>query len=41
MTLTHDSATAHGPHKVFTELLEHFAEPLIELQGDQAMVVKL
>jgi hypothetical protein len=39
--LTHDFATAHGPHKAFTEFFGHLPEPLIELPGDQAMVVKL
>ena len=39
--LTHDFATAHGPHKAFTEFFEHLPEPLIELSGDQAMAVKL
>jgi predicted O-methyltransferase YrrM len=39
--LTHDFATAHGPHKAFTEFFENLPEPLIELSGDQAMVVKL
>lgn len=41
MILTHDFATAHGPHKAFTEFMENLPEPLIELPGDQAMVVKL
>ncbi|MBV9483041.1 MAG: class I SAM-dependent methyltransferase [Acidobacteria bacterium] len=39
--LTHDFATAHGPHKAFAEFFERLPEPLIELPGDQAMVVKL
>lgn len=26
MTLTHDFASAHGPHEVFTEIFEYFAE---------------
>jgi hypothetical protein len=41
MTLTHGPCHCHGPHNVFAGLFEHLAEPLIELQGDQAMVVKL
>ena len=39
--LTHDYATAHGPHRAFTEFFKDLPEPLIELPGDQAMVVKL
>lgn len=39
--LTHDFITAHGPHKAFTEFFENVPEPLIELSGDQAMIVKL
>jgi O-methyltransferase len=39
--LTHDFATAHGPHRAFTEFFGRLPEPLIELSGDQAMVVKL
>jgi O-methyltransferase len=39
--LTHDFATCRGPHQAFTEFFENLPEPLIELPGDQAMVVKL
>ena len=39
--LTHDFATAEGPHRAFTEFFENLPEPLIELSGDQAMAVKL
>jgi O-methyltransferase len=39
--LTHDFATAVGPHRAFTEFFKNLPEPLIELSGDQAMVVKL
>ena len=39
--LTHDFATCHGPHQAFTEFFADRPEPLIELPGDQAMVVKL
>lgn len=39
--LTHDFATASGPHRAFTEFFENLPEPLIELSGDQAMIVKL
>ena len=41
MILTHDFATAHDPHKAFTESFEDLPEPLIELSGDQAIVVRL
>jgi hypothetical protein len=39
--LTHDFMTAHGPRKAFTEFFEALPEPLIELSGDQALVVKI
>lgn len=39
--LTHDFATCRGPHQAFTEFFKDLPEPLIELPGDQAMVVKL
>jgi O-methyltransferase len=39
--LTHDFATAQGPHQAFTEFFKDLPEPLIELPGDQAMIVKL
>jgi len=39
--LTHDFATCRGPHQAFTEFFKYLPEPLIELPGDQAMVVKL
>ncbi len=39
--LSHDFATAHGPHEALTEFFKDLPEPLIELPGDQAMVVKL
>jgi O-methyltransferase len=39
--ITHDFVTAQGPHQAFTEFLETLPEPLIELSGDQAMIMKL
>ena len=39
--LTHDFATCCGPHQAFTDFFKDMPEPLIELPGDQAMVVKL
>lgn len=39
--LTHDFATCSGPHQAFTEFAKDLREPLIELPGDQAMIMKL
>jgi O-methyltransferase len=39
--LSHDFATCRGPHDALTEFFKDLPEPLIELPGDQAMVVKL
>jgi hypothetical protein len=39
--LTHDFATCRGPHQAFTEFAKDLREPLIELPGDQAMIMKI
>jgi hypothetical protein len=39
--LSHDFATCRGPHEALTEFFKALPESLIELPGDQAMVVKL
>jgi hypothetical protein len=39
--LSHDFATARGPHQAFMEFFDGLPEPVIELSGDQAMIVKL
>lgn len=39
--LTHDFATCPGPRRAFTEFFEQQREPLLELPGDQALIVKI
>ena len=39
--VSHDFASAAGPRAAFTEFFEHRPEPLIELPGDQCMIVKV
>ena len=39
--LSHDFATCDGPRQAMTEFCADKPEPLIELPGDQAMIVKL
>lgn len=39
--LSHDFATCAGPRRALTEFFADRPEPLIELPGDQAMIVKL
>lgn len=39
--LTHDYHTCTGPHKAFEEFFAALPEPVIELPGNQAMIVKL
>lgn len=39
--ISHDFMTAVGPRKAFTEFFECHPEPLIELPGNQCMVVKV
>jgi O-methyltransferase len=39
--VSHDPASGAGPRTAFTEFFEHRPEPLIELSGDQAMIVKV
>lgn len=39
--LTHDYHTCSGPRKAFQEFFASLPEPLVELPGNQAMIVKL
>lgn len=39
--LSHDFYSCAGPHRAFTEFFANRPEPLIELPGDQAMIIKL
>jgi len=39
--VSHDFATGRGPRQAFDEMFMDLPEPVIELPGDQAMVVKL
>jgi hypothetical protein len=39
--ISHDFATCRGPHQAIEEFFKDLPEPVIELPGDQAMVVKL
>lgn len=39
--LSHDFATCVGPRRALTEFFANKPEPLIELPGDQALIVKL
>ncbi len=39
--ITHDFASCVGPRKAMTEFFEQHLEPVIELPGDQGMIVKL
>ena len=39
--ISHDFMTAAGPRKAFTEFFERLPEPLIELPGNQGMIVKV
>jgi hypothetical protein len=39
--LSHDFVTCRGPHDAIAEFFNERPEPVIELSGDQAMIVKL
>jgi len=39
--ITHNFASASGVSQAFTEFFASRSEPLIELSGDQAIIVKL
>lgn len=41
MILSHDFHSCQGPHRAITEFFKDRPEPVIELPGDQAVIVKV